>query len=77
MANQQTEIQVVIPKKWYLSKTLWFNIIGFIVAAAGELVQSFPTGEVAKIAGFVLTIGNIILRLITNVPIQLSSATKT
>jgi len=57
-------------KKWYLSKTLWFNIIGLVVAAAGEFTNAFPSGQVAKIAGFVLTIGNIILRLLTHTAIE-------
>jgi len=52
-------------KNWYQSKTLWFNIIGLAIAAAGELITAFPTGQVAKISAFVLTIGNILLRLIT------------
>ena len=52
-------------KAWYTSKTLWFNILGLILAAAGELTTAFPSGQVAKISAFVLTIGNIILRLIT------------
>jgi hypothetical protein len=52
-------------KKWYESKTLWFNILGLIIAAAGELSTAFPSGQVAKISAFVLTIGNIILRLIS------------
>jgi len=57
-------------KKWYESKTMWFNIIGLIVAAAGEFTNAFPTGQVAKIAGFILTIGNIILRLLSTTPIN-------
>ena len=56
-------------KPWYQSKTLWFNIIGLVVAAAGEFSNAFPSGQVAKISGFVLTIGNIILRLITTTQI--------
>lgn len=52
-------------KKWYLSRTLWFNAIGLLVTAAAEFSNAFPNGQVAKIAGLVLTIGNIILRLIT------------
>lgn len=50
-------------KNWYQSKTIWFNIIGLVVAVAGELINAWPTGQVAKIAGFVLTIGNIVLRV--------------
>ena len=56
-------------KNWYKSKTIWFNIIGLIVALAGELTQAFPTGNVAKIAGIALTVGNIFLRLITTTQI--------
>lgn len=56
-------------KKWYQSKTLWFNIIGLVVAAAAEFSNAFPNGQVAKIAGIVLTVGNIILRLITTTAI--------
>lgn len=57
-------------KKWYESKTMWFNIIGLAVAAAGELIQAFPSGQVAKIAGYILTIGNIILRLKSHTSIE-------
>ena len=63
-------------KKWYLSKTLWFNIIGLVVAAAGEFTNAFPSGQVAKIAGFVLTIGNIILRLLSHTAIENPMAEK-
>jgi len=59
----------MVTKPWYQSKTLWFNIIGLVVAAAGEFSNAFPSGQVAKISGFVLTIGNIILRLITTTQI--------
>jgi hypothetical protein len=52
-------------KNWYKSKTIWFNIVGLIIAAAGELSAAFPSGQVAKISGYVLTLGNIFLRLIT------------
>jgi hypothetical protein len=58
-------------KNWYQSKTIWFNIIGLVIAAAGELTTAFPSGQVAKIAGFALTIGNIALRLITTTQIGL------
>ena len=56
-------------KKWYHSKTVWFNVIGLLVAAAAEFSNAFPGGDVAKIAGLVLTVGNIILRLITTTTI--------
>jgi len=57
-------------KKWYTSKTLWLNIIGLVLALAGELSNAFPSGQVAKISAFVLTIGNIILRLLTTTTIE-------
>lgn len=60
-------------KPWYTSKTLWFNIIGLVVAAAAEFSNAFPNGQVAKIAGLVLTVGNIILRLLTTTAIGGSS----
>lgn len=56
-------------KRWWQSKTVWFNAIGLLVAAAAEFTNAFPSGQVAKIAGFVLTVGNIILRLISSAPI--------
>jgi hypothetical protein len=67
MATNQT--LTTTSKKWYTSKTIWLNIIGLVIAAAGELSNAFPAGQVAKVMGFVLTIGNIILRLITTQPI--------
>lgn len=52
-------------KKWWKSRTVWFNVIGLAVAVAGELVNRFPTGIVAQVSGFVLTVGNLYLRLVT------------
>ena len=52
-------------KSWINSKTIWFNIIGLVLAVAGEVINAWPSGQVAKVAGFVLTIGNIILRVFT------------
>jgi len=60
-------------KSWWQSKTLWFNILGLLIAAAGELSTAFPSGQVAKISAFVLTIGNIILRLMTTTTINTGS----
>lgn len=53
-------------KYWYQSKTIWFNIIGITVAIAGELIKEFPSGQVARVAEYVLILGNIFLRLITD-----------
>lgn len=55
-------------KKWFASKTLWVNIIGFIV-----LVLSY-FGQVnwldPKIVGLALTVLNFGLRLITNQAVE-------
>jgi hypothetical protein len=65
----EPKVVTTVTKKWYTSKTIWLNVIGLVIAAAGELSNAFPSGQVAKVMGFVLTIGNIILRLITTQPI--------
>lgn len=57
-------------KKWYQSKTVWFNILGLVIAIAGELSSMFPAGNVAKIAGIVITIGNVLLRFVTTTTIS-------
>ena len=56
-------------KTIWQSKTFWFNVITLIVAAAGEFSNAFPSGNVAKIAGLALTLGNIVFRLITSTAI--------
>ena len=54
-------------KKWYLSKTLWVNVIAFVVAVlsgfglVGELDPSLTPFVVPVIA-----IINFVLRLVTN-----------
>lgn len=55
------------PKKWYLSKTLWFNILALIVAVAsafgytGEVPEAWQAFVPAIVAGV-----NILLRIVTN-----------
>lgn len=52
-------------KKWYESKTLWFNMLGGVAAlfgADGAFGHVFSPEEV----GATLGIGNILLRLFTN-----------
>jgi hypothetical protein len=55
-------------KKWYASKVLWVNIVGFII-----IVLSY-FGQVnwldPKIVGLALTVLNFALRLITSQPIS-------
>lgn len=51
-------------KKWYLSKTMWVNII----ATLGIIAQGIAGHEVISVEaqGLILTAINMILRLITN-----------
>ena len=54
----------MISKKWYLSKTLWLNIVGAsiaIIQALQGVVWLDPTLQVS-----ILAILNVVLRLITN-----------
>lgn len=57
-------------KKWYQSKTLWLNIIAFVITLGGELSNAFPSGDVARVSAFVLTIANIALRLLKTTVIE-------
>ena len=54
-------------KNWYQSKTVWFNVLGFVVAIAAAF--GF-TGEIsAELGTFVLpavTVINLILRFVTS-----------
>ena len=50
-------------KSWKSSLTVWFNVIAIVVGVAGELLAAFPSGTVAKISGYVLAIGNILIRV--------------
>jgi hypothetical protein len=51
-------------KKWYSSKTVWFNIITTAIALATELSNAnFPTADLFKVYMGVITLGNIILRV--------------
>jgi len=60
-------------KKWYLSKTLWVNLLTLLAGLLGyllgqDLVQEYPAlvSVFVAIQGFV----NIILRLVTSKAIQ-------
>ncbi len=58
-------------KKWYASKTLWFNLVAVVVTVLGAYGY---TGEVpAEWAVFVpavVALVNVILRLVTKEPIE-------
>lgn len=54
-------------KKWYLSKTLWVNIIGGLASAStafGFDLGLTPENQVAVVGG-VMAIINIVLRIVT------------
>lgn len=58
-------------KKWYQSKTFWFNLITGVLAIAGELSQIFPVSQHPKLYISVIAVGNMILRLFfTEKPIE-------
>lgn len=59
------------PKKWYLSKTLWFNIISGIVAllALPEFI-SLITEDALPYIALITALGNMILRGITTAPLK-------
>ena len=55
-------------KKWYQSKTIWFNVLTFVVSSLtalvnGEWIQENP--ESAAIVSGAIAIINIVLRKIT------------
>ena len=57
-------------KKWYQSKTLWFNILTAAVAVIGQVTNTIPLSASAmKIFAVVLAVGNMLLRLITTTSI--------
>jgi hypothetical protein len=57
-------------KKWYRSKTIWFNIVSTIIYG----IETFAgTGFISpEVAVFILTIGNATLRIITKEAIELN-----
>ena len=60
------------PKKWWTSKTLWFNAITGLLTVAGALQSSALAADPKVQAGCVLfiTLGNAILRFMTDKPVQ-------
>ena len=52
-------------KKWYQSKTVWFNVITTVLALATELSNAtgLSTESMLKIYAAVISVGNIILRV--------------
>jgi hypothetical protein len=54
-------------KKWWTSKTIWFNIVSGAVVIVNELSGKVIPNEAAAL---VVVVGNTILRVITNQPIK-------
>lgn len=58
-------------KKWFHSKTIWFNIVSGIVTIAASLQSDGGLSpQLASIMASVVTIGNVVLRFITEKPIK-------
>ena len=59
-------------KKWYLSKTVIFNILALVVAiaAAFGFAGFTPSPETEQVAMVIITIVNLILRGVTKQPIS-------
>lgn len=56
-------------KPWYLSKTIWINILMGVVTIVGEVSNIFPISKHPTLYASVVTIANIALRLLTGTPI--------
>ncbi len=58
-------------KKWYQSKTLWFNALSGAITVVGTFANSALASDPKVQAGAALfiTIGNAILRFMTDKPI--------
>lgn len=59
-------------KPWYKSKTVWFNLVVSILAAAElnlKLMQPYIGVEFFQLISFVLIVGNAALRFISTQPI--------
>jgi len=59
-------------KPWYASKTLWINLVAIIALAAQTLNSSYVISP--EIQGAVLAIINLILRVVTNQPLDWNNA---
>ena len=58
-------------KQWYQSKTVWFNVLAAVVAAGETLLTTEGIGPYALP---IVTIGNLLLRLLTEAPIEVPAA---
>lgn len=56
-------------KPWYTSKTVWLNVISAVIALGGSVQGAVPP-QWLPLIGLAVGIGNVILRFLTNQPIQ-------
>lgn len=56
-------------KPWYLSKTIWANVIIGILGVVSEVSQVFPISQNPKVWVTVTALLNIVLRLVTTKPV--------
>jgi Zn-dependent protease len=62
----------VIPKSWYMSKTVWTNILlGIIGGVAAVSDEGVVTEDAVKALVLVGAISNLLLRYLTDRPIKL------
>ena len=59
-------------KKWYASRTLWTNVVGFVAAVTGVFGVDIGLDAETQVAlvGGILTVVNIVLRLVTKAPVS-------
>lgn len=62
------EVEVIEKKKWYLSKTVWFNALA-LTALMIQAVTGEPWLDV-EVQGAVLVIVNLVLRIVTGKPLE-------
>ena len=58
-------------KPWYLSKTIWFNIISLLASILAYYGIDIPADQIGPIATLIVIIGNIILRGVTKEAVTL------
>ena len=57
-------------KKWYQSKTIWFNVVTFILGGFGALDTAMMPEWFPEALVGINVIGNIILRKLTSTRLQ-------